>query len=35
MLNLNVKTIAPAHSTRAVPYDNLKKAIGVMPVSAD
>jgi len=35
MLNLNVKTIAPAHSTRAVPYDNLKKAIGVMPVAAD
>jgi glyoxylase-like metal-dependent hydrolase (beta-lactamase superfamily II) len=34
-LGLNVKTIAPAHSTRAVPYDNLKKAIGVLPVAAD
>lgn len=30
-LNLNVVTIAPAHSTRAVPYDNLKKAIGILP----
>jgi glyoxylase-like metal-dependent hydrolase (beta-lactamase superfamily II) len=34
-LGLNVKTIAPAHSTRAVPYDNLKKAIGVLPLAAD
>jgi glyoxylase-like metal-dependent hydrolase (beta-lactamase superfamily II) len=32
LLNLNVKTIAPAHSTRPVPYDNLKKAIGLLPV---
>src|SRR2546429_541036 len=34
LLNLNVKTIAPAHSTRAVPFDNLKKAIGVLPVAS-
>jgi glyoxylase-like metal-dependent hydrolase (beta-lactamase superfamily II) len=33
LLNLNVKTIAPAHSTRAVPFDNLKKAIGLLPVA--
>ena len=32
-LNLNVARIAPAHSTRAVPYDNLKKAIGILPPS--
>ena len=32
LLNLNVKTIAPAHSTRAVPFENLKKAIGLLPV---
>ncbi len=35
LLNLNVKTIAPAHSTRAVPYDNLKKAIGLLPVESN
>jgi glyoxylase-like metal-dependent hydrolase (beta-lactamase superfamily II) len=35
LLNLNVKTIAPAHSTRAVPFDNLKKAIGLLPVSSN
>ena len=35
MLNLSVKTIAPAHSTRPVPYDNLKKAIGVLPVETN
>ncbi len=34
LLNLNVKTIAPAHSTRAVPYDNLKRAIGLLPVES-
>jgi glyoxylase-like metal-dependent hydrolase (beta-lactamase superfamily II) len=34
LLNLNVKTIAPAHSTRAVPFDNLKKAIGLLPVES-
>ncbi len=32
LLNLNIKTIAPAHSTRPVPFDNLKKAIGLLPV---
>jgi glyoxylase-like metal-dependent hydrolase (beta-lactamase superfamily II) len=31
--NLNVERIAPAHSTRAVPYDNLRKAIGILPPS--
>jgi len=30
-LNLNVKTIAPAHGAGPRPYDNLKKAIGVVP----
>jgi glyoxylase-like metal-dependent hydrolase (beta-lactamase superfamily II) len=35
MLGLDVKTIAPSHSTRAVPYDNLKKAIGMLPVNAE
>jgi glyoxylase-like metal-dependent hydrolase (beta-lactamase superfamily II) len=35
MLDLNVKTIAPAHSTRPVPYDNLKKAIGLVPVESN
>ena len=35
LLNLNVKTIAPAHSTRPVPYENLKKAIGVLPVASN
>jgi len=30
-LNLNVERVAPAHSTRAVPYDNLKRAIGILP----
>ena len=34
LLNLNVKTIAPAHSTKAVPFDNLKKAIGLLPVAS-
>jgi glyoxylase-like metal-dependent hydrolase (beta-lactamase superfamily II) len=29
-LKLNVKTIAPAHGAGAKPFDNLKKAIGVM-----
>jgi hypothetical protein len=33
--NINVTRIAPAHTTRAVPYDNLKKAIGVMPLAAE
>jgi glyoxylase-like metal-dependent hydrolase (beta-lactamase superfamily II) len=28
--NLNVERVAPAHSTRAVPYDNLKMAIGIL-----
>jgi glyoxylase-like metal-dependent hydrolase (beta-lactamase superfamily II) len=32
-LNLNVARIAPAHSARAVPYENLKKAIGILPPS--
>ena len=31
-LNLRVARIAPTHSNRAVPYDNLKKAIGILPV---
>jgi hypothetical protein len=30
-----VTRIAPAHTTRAVPFDNLKKAIGVMPLAAE
>jgi glyoxylase-like metal-dependent hydrolase (beta-lactamase superfamily II) len=29
-LKLNVKTIAPAHGSGAKPFDNLKKAIGMM-----
>ena len=33
-LGLKVKTIAPAHGAGAKPYDNLKKAIGVIPVGA-
>ena len=32
MNNLNVKTIAPAHGSGAKPFDNLKKAIGLMPL---
>ncbi len=32
-LGLKVKTIAPAHGAGARPYDNLKKAIGVIPVA--
>ena len=31
-LNLKVARIAPTHSNRAVPYDNLKKAIGILPI---
>src|SRR5262245_57425355 len=31
-LNLKVARIAPTHSNRAVPYDNLKKAIGLLPI---
>jgi glyoxylase-like metal-dependent hydrolase (beta-lactamase superfamily II) len=31
MNNLDVKTIAPAHGAGAKPYDNLKKAIGILP----
>jgi glyoxylase-like metal-dependent hydrolase (beta-lactamase superfamily II) len=31
-LNLKVSRIAPTHSNRAVPYDNLKKAIGILPI---
>jgi len=34
-LNLNVKTIAPAHGAGARPFDNLKKAIGMMSVAAE
>jgi glyoxylase-like metal-dependent hydrolase (beta-lactamase superfamily II) len=34
-LNLNVKTIAPAHGAGAKPYDNLRKAIGVLAVDAE
>ncbi len=30
--NLDVKTIAPAHGFGARPYDNLKKAIGLLPL---
>src|SRR3984893_8358104 len=30
--NLDVKTIAPAHGSGAKPFDNLKKAIGLMPL---
>jgi glyoxylase-like metal-dependent hydrolase (beta-lactamase superfamily II) len=30
MNNLDVKTIAPAHGAGARPYDNLKKAIGIL-----
>jgi hypothetical protein len=32
MNNLNVKTVAPAHGAGAKPYDNLKKAIGLIPL---
>ncbi len=32
MNNLDVKTIAPAHGAGARPYDNLKKAIGLIPL---
>ena len=32
MNNLDVKTIAPAHGSGAKPYDNLKKAIGLIPM---
>ena len=32
MNNLDVKTIAPAHGSGARPYDNLKKAIGLIPM---
>jgi hypothetical protein len=28
--NLDVKTIAPAHGAGARPFDNLKKAIGLI-----
>jgi hypothetical protein len=31
MNNLDVKTIAPAHGAGPKPYDNLKKAIGILP----
>jgi glyoxylase-like metal-dependent hydrolase (beta-lactamase superfamily II) len=31
MNNLDVKTIAPAHGAGARPFDNLKKAIGLIP----
>ena len=31
MNNLDVKTIAPAHGAGPKPYDNLKKAIGIIP----
>lgn len=30
--NLDVKTIAPAHGAGARPFDNLKKAIGLLPL---
>jgi len=30
--NLDVKTIAPAHGSGAKPFDNLKKAIGLIPL---
>ena len=29
--NLDVKTIAPAHGAAPRPFDNLKKAIGLLP----
>jgi len=32
MNNLDVKTDAPAHGSGASPYDNLKKAIGLIPL---
>ncbi len=32
MNNLDVKTVAPAHGSGAKPYDNLKKAIGLIPL---
>jgi glyoxylase-like metal-dependent hydrolase (beta-lactamase superfamily II) len=32
MNNLDVKTIAPAHGAGARPFDNLKKAIGLIPL---
>jgi hypothetical protein len=32
MYNLDVKTIAPAHGSGAKPFDNLKKAIGLIPL---
>jgi glyoxylase-like metal-dependent hydrolase (beta-lactamase superfamily II) len=32
MNNLDVKTVAPAHGDGAKPYDNLKKAIGLIPL---
>jgi glyoxylase-like metal-dependent hydrolase (beta-lactamase superfamily II) len=32
MNNLDVKTIAPAHGAGARPFDNLKKAIGLLPL---
>ncbi|HMA74638.1 MAG TPA: MBL fold metallo-hydrolase [Xanthobacteraceae bacterium] len=32
MNNLDVKTIAPAHGSGAKPYNNLKKAIGLIPL---
>ena len=32
MNNLDVRTIAPAHGAGARPYDNLKKAIGLIPL---
>jgi glyoxylase-like metal-dependent hydrolase (beta-lactamase superfamily II) len=32
MNNLDVKTIAPAHGFGPKPYDNLKKAIGLIPL---
>ena len=31
-LNLNVERIAPAHGAGARPFDNLRKAIGLLPV---
>jgi glyoxylase-like metal-dependent hydrolase (beta-lactamase superfamily II) len=32
MNNLDVRTIAPAHGSGAKPFDNLKKAIGLLPL---
>jgi glyoxylase-like metal-dependent hydrolase (beta-lactamase superfamily II) len=32
MNNLDVRTIAPAHGSGAKPFDNLKKAIGLIPL---